>query len=61
MSRTDAAVIIMVCGVIGFILGMTVPSHAFQIKDGFFGTIIGAGIGTVICAVYINLMKEGGK
>lgn len=55
MSRIDAVIIILVCSIIGFILGMTVPEPAFQVSQGLIWAIIATGIGTITCVVFNHI------
>ncbi len=58
MSRIDAAVIIIICAIIGFILGMAIPGETSEITRGFNGAIMGAGAGAILCLIIIRFSKR---
>lgn len=60
MSRIDAVIIILVCDIIGFILGMTVPEPAFQVSKGLIWATIATGIGTITCVVFNRITSTKG-
>ena len=58
MSRVDAIVIILMCAVISFVLGMAIPEPAGQIGNGLLWAIIGTGIGTIACVIFIRIISS---
>lgn len=55
MSLMDAIVVIILCGIVGFLLGMAIPEPAGQIANGFLGAIVGVGITGIILVIYFHI------
>ena len=58
MSKIDIAVIEVVFGIIGFIIGMGVSQETSQIGHGIDGVIISLGAGAVLCFVIVRFSKK---